>query len=146
MKRIIYISRAAPSLRAHDIARILLASRRNHQANGMSGFRVYRSGHFLQVLEGLDQLVDQTYAAILKDTRHTNCDLISDDVIYGPDFGNWLMAFWTDEVSFEAQVQGLTSIDSLLSDLNSVTLADKANLNLRLYDLITSLGAHPNAA
>ena len=146
MKRIIYKSRAAPSIGADEIAQILLASRRNNQLNGITGLLVYRSGEFLQVLEGLDHLVNQTYERIRSDPRHMNCELISDDVINGPEFGTWLMAFWTDEVSFEAQTQGLTSVESLLSDLNSETLADKANLNIHLYDLITSLGAYPDAA
>ncbi len=145
MKRIIYKSRAAPSIKADDIAKILAASRVNNKGTGVTGLLVYTRGHFLKVLEGLDHLVDRTYARIKNDKRHTLCELIAEDQIFEPDFGEWLMAFWTDEAETKGNVQGLTSIQNLLKELNSEYLSNKSEFNLYLYDLITGL-EYPNAA
>jgi hypothetical protein len=54
---------------------------------------LYLNGSFMQVLEGEEAAVDETYARILLDDRHTGAMLIEREPIDGRSFGRWSMGF-----------------------------------------------------
>ena len=90
---------ARPALTMPGLVQILKASRRNNQRSGLSGLLVYTQGQFLQVLEGVDHCVDETFSRIAADDRHSACKIIQETQIFEPDFGQWLMGFWTDQIT-----------------------------------------------
>ena len=54
------------------LSAILVASRANNRKHDISGALICRSDIFLQLLEGPEQQVKNTYNAIQKDDRHVN--------------------------------------------------------------------------
>lgn len=139
MKRIIYKSCAEPWLSASDLSTLLGVSRRNNQRTGLTGLLIYTKGHFLQVLEGLDDVVDTTFDRIKSDHRHTHCEVILEEQIYEPDFGQWLMGFWTDQVTEDQRAVGIVSVPDLLQEFDSEWLEGKSQLNQLLSDEIFKL-------
>ncbi|MEL7113410.1 MAG: BLUF domain-containing protein [Pseudomonadota bacterium] len=139
MKRIIYKSRAKAWVSASDLAALLSVSRRNNLKRGLTGLLVYSRGNFLQVLEGPQRSVDATFDRILADPRHTSCEIIREEQIYEPDFGDWLMGFWSDEISTAQRASGMVSVTNLLEEFNSEWLEGKSQLNELLFDEIFKL-------
>lgn len=74
MKTIVYVSRVAAKTSGaivptglYDIYKKSMAF---NQTNGIFGTLYYRNGHYLQVIEGPDQVADQLFAKIQNDGRH----------------------------------------------------------------------------
>ncbi len=139
MKRIIYKSRAKPWISASDLAMLLRTSRRNNARSGLTGLLVYSRGSFLQVLEGMETSVDRTFARIVADPRHSACEIIREERIFEPDFGEWIMGFWSDELGSQQRAVGMVSVTDLLSEFNSEWLEAKSELNQLLFDEIFKL-------
>jgi len=95
MKCIAYISKVA-DLRAGAVlpkgmAEIFGHARRRNSENGITGVLSFKSGHYIQILEGDDAVVDAVYAKIKKDPRHTNVSTILDRAISKRFFSAWSM-------------------------------------------------------
>ncbi len=73
---------------ARDIAR--KAGVANEQ-NGVTGLLMFGHGHFLQVLEGSTDAVNETYQRIAKDPRHRRLRLLSYREVGARDFAAWHM-------------------------------------------------------
>jgi hypothetical protein len=54
---------------------------------------LYFGGNFMQVLEGEDAAVDETYSRILLDPRHTSVIVLDRAAIKTRTFGHWHMGF-----------------------------------------------------
>ena len=76
MIRMLYCSRAAPRISDDQIHDILMVSRRNNKALGLTGVLVHGGGMFMQVLEGPEDAVLRTYVKILDDPRHAASQVI----------------------------------------------------------------------
>lgn len=70
--KLFYVSNATDELKDNGIDTILEASRKNNPAQGITGILLFRSGIFLQLLEGEKAAVDALYEKIQKDPRHSN--------------------------------------------------------------------------
>lgn len=93
MKSILYSSTATPSMTTDVLRDILATSRRNNTRNGVTGVLLYRSGHFLQLIEGDDAAQEALMAAIEVDERHVNVTTL---LVYEIDerrFPSWTMGF-----------------------------------------------------
>ena len=139
MKRIIYKSRAKPWIKASDLASLLRVSRVNNAKSGLTGLLVYSRGHFLQVLEGRQGAVDATFERIVADPRHSACEIVCEERIFEPDFGDWLMGFWSDDISDTQRASGIVSVSNLLNEFNSEWLEGKSKLNDLLFEEIFKL-------
>ncbi len=92
MRQLLYVSNCARNIAADELRAILEISRHNNQASGITGLLLYIDGGFLQVLEGEDRAVQETYARIRADQRHWEARLLLDRE--GPRaFGDWSMGF-----------------------------------------------------
>ena len=95
MKSITYISRApirqngatVPS----DLSKIYSQARRRNFDKKITGILSYRVGYYIQVIEGEDHSVDEIYAKIEKDGRHSNPIVIFEQYINQRMFKNWSM-------------------------------------------------------
>lgn len=120
-------------------------SRANNRKDGLGGLLIYTNGSFLQVLEGNDEKVYRRFERIMADPRHSYCDLLYDDPIFEPDFGEWMMGFWTDSVTTNQRASGIIAVPNLLQELDSVWLERKSHLNNILQAEILALRM-PHAA
>jgi hypothetical protein len=93
LMHLIYVSTLKPGVSESEITRILEASHRHNLEDGITGMLLYSRGNFLQVLEGEDTPVTQTYARIAEDTRHSQVFEIVREAIDQREFGDWAMGF-----------------------------------------------------
>jgi class 3 adenylate cyclase len=70
LKRITYVSRQAESLTSRDIGELGRTARANNRRDGITGFLLYTSGIFFQVIEGEDEAIDLLFGKIKRDSRH----------------------------------------------------------------------------
>ncbi len=61
MIRLLYCSQAKPEFNTDTLEEILLTSRKNNSAAGITGVLVHGGGMFMQTLEGPEQAVLRTY-------------------------------------------------------------------------------------
>ena len=89
--RCLYASRAAAGTSAAILDDILVQSRRNNPANGITGMPCVSNNVFIQVLEGGRDEVCDLYHAIVRDTRHEQLRLLAYEEITERRFGGWTM-------------------------------------------------------
>lgn len=65
----------------------------NNRRDGLSGMLLLVDGTFFQVLEGEQDMVEQTYRRIAKDTRHSALLRVLERERADRDFPNWTMGF-----------------------------------------------------
>ena len=88
--RLLYASRAVnPDPAA--IEAILVQSRQHNPASGITGVLCYGNGIFLQAIEGGRSAVNELYAQIIRDPRHTQVQLLHYEEITERHFGGWTM-------------------------------------------------------
>jgi hypothetical protein len=69
---LVYVSSAVKLFAREELVRLLRKSRANNARNGITGMLLYKDGNFMQILEGEQAAVVETYARISGDRRHRN--------------------------------------------------------------------------
>ena len=88
---LIYKSRCKGKADWDLVESILDSSTRNNPANEITGVLVVTETHFLQVLEGPFEPLNETFERIARDTRHEGTQLISFTAIRERRFADWAM-------------------------------------------------------
>ena len=88
--RLLYASRAVDTS-AESIEKILMQSRKQNPACGITGILCYGGSIFLQAIEGGRDAVNELYGHILRDPRHKNVMLLHYEEITERRFGGWTM-------------------------------------------------------
>lgn len=88
-----YVSTACREMRREDLVRILDISRSLNQENGVTGLLLFHGGHFLQVLEGNEAAVRETFARIREDRRHQQVKVLFESAVDPGEFADWNMGF-----------------------------------------------------
>ena len=91
--QLIYVSHTPTELGSAELGRLLESSVRHNLAQRVTGMLLYLNCSFMQVLEGEDAAVDETYSRILQDSRHSGVMLIERAPIKTQRFGHWSMGF-----------------------------------------------------
>ena len=89
--RLMYASRAAPSLGADGVGAVLRQSTTNNPRIGVTGVLCFSGEIFLQVLEGGRTQVSALYNRIAQDPRHHEVVLLSYEEIDERSFAGWAM-------------------------------------------------------
>jgi hypothetical protein len=76
-----------------DITDILTTARKFNASQEITGMLLYRTGYFIQALEGEADRVKALYEKIANDPRHKNVLLIYNNPIQKRAFGDWSMGF-----------------------------------------------------
>ncbi|PYY59034.1 hypothetical protein DEJ17_08370 [Curtobacterium sp. MCSS17_011] len=90
---LVYMSAANEVFDQDRLDALLEHARVRNAESGLSGLLVYKDGRFMQLLEGPEVAVLQTYQRIIDDPRHTDVGLLVEERIHTPRFGEWKMAF-----------------------------------------------------
>lgn len=93
MIQVSYLSRAAGPMSAEQLLALLLQSRTDNAARGVTGMLLYGNETFLQVLEGDDSIVDDLVARISKDSRHHGIQVLSRTPVLHRQYSDWTMGF-----------------------------------------------------
>jgi hypothetical protein len=86
-----YASRAAAAVDQDTLLAILRKSKSDNAALGITGVLCFSEGIFLQVLEGGRSAVNQIYNRIVRDSRHTQVELLLYEEIGERRFAGWSM-------------------------------------------------------
>lgn len=92
MFRLIYISTPKPDIGQADVDGILDASRKNNNSNEITGLLIQDRRRFMQYLEGEQIKVEETFARISSDARHSAVIPLKMGYIGRRQFPNWAMA------------------------------------------------------
>ncbi|MGM0773878.1 MAG: BLUF domain-containing protein [Pseudomonadota bacterium] len=76
-----------------NVARILMASRRNNAKSEIVGGLYYGDNRFFQYLEGQEEAVRKLYDRIARDDRHRNVTTLLEEPIKARTFTNWSMKY-----------------------------------------------------
>lgn len=93
LHQVVYSSKAARQMSPKDLAGILKVARLKNHAAKITGILLYRSGYFLQVLEGPKDRLRSLLDKLNGDSRHTDVRILLDAHILVRAFGAWSMAF-----------------------------------------------------
>ncbi|MGV8844149.1 MAG: BLUF domain-containing protein [Pseudomonas sp.] len=74
-ERLLYISRAQPSVEAHVVYDIIRVSHNRNSEFDLTGALLFLDGYFVQVLEGEPFRVQERFAIITADPRHEDVQL-----------------------------------------------------------------------
>lgn len=91
--QLIYVSSAIEELNDEQLDRILESSVRHNQPQSVTGMLLYARGNFMQVIEGEEAAINETYHRICQDPRHHNIFLLSREPIAKREFSTWSMAY-----------------------------------------------------
>lgn len=91
--QLIYRSTATRHLYPAELNDLLAVSRRKNGAREISGMLLYDGGKFLQLLEGEEGTVRETFETISRDARHKWVSLVMTGPQGERDFADWSMAF-----------------------------------------------------
>lgn len=107
MIQVSYLSRSSEAMSAEKLLALLLQSRTDNAARGVTGMLLYGNETFLQVIEGDDAVVDALIARIEADPRHREVQILSRRSAPSRQYADWTMGFErvTDEVL--EQIDGL---------------------------------------
>jgi hypothetical protein len=97
LKQIVYVSAARSHLLDSECIRILETARRRNAENDITGVLLSIDQGFLQILEGPDHAVDETFDRISRDPRHTAVRILHAGPCDHRSFGSWRMGF--DDIS-----------------------------------------------
>ncbi|WP_144762946.1 BLUF domain-containing protein [Curtobacterium sp. 9128] len=90
---IVYMSRAEQPFSDADLGELLREARLNNEALGVSGLLVAKGGRFMQLLEGPAWSVDDRFAVISQDPRHSEVTSLIREDIERRRFDGWSMAY-----------------------------------------------------
>ena len=93
MYHLIYASTAAKALTERQLGDLLTKARQNNIKLDITGMLIYTGGHFIQVLEGEEDMVKKLYNSIRKDTRHKDVIVIYEGELAERQFANREMDF-----------------------------------------------------
>lgn len=91
IRQIVYISAARGGLGAEDLQAIFRRSIENNPVSGITGLLLWRDLEFMQVIEGPSEAIENLYARILRDPRHTLVIKLLDQVLAEREFPDWAM-------------------------------------------------------
>ena len=93
LHQLVYVSSASELFERTELESILAVSRRNNAAVGVTGMLLYKDGNLMQVLEGEEDAVRQTYTRISVDPRHRGLLILLEGPVEERAFEEWEMAF-----------------------------------------------------
>jgi len=91
MYRLIYKSRAKQRIDWDFVSELVDSSEGSNRDAGITGVLLATETHFLQVLEGEFDEVNELFVRIVRDPRHDKIQLISFDCVESRLFGGWAM-------------------------------------------------------
>ena len=142
MKRLIYLSKARPSLRDDALYDMLAAARDHNREASITGLLIHQDQLCLQVIEGEEAAVRDCYARIRRDWRHENCQVIFHDDVPGRMFTGWPLAYRAGRDLERGQVRQLADIVECAARLAAKpTDSDRWAMDVYLRALIDSFSA-----
>ncbi len=124
--RLVYASRASTMMTPEAFEDILVTSRRNNAASGITGVLCTNGYIFLQLLEGGRKEVNDLYLKIARDPRHHDVQVLHFEEIRERKFAVWSMG----KVSFDRVNAALLLKYSAKGSLDPYSVSGAASVAL----------------
>jgi hypothetical protein len=131
LQTICYFSNAQFNLSADGLEKLFSKTKANNARNKITGILIYRSGNFLQILEGEKAATERLYNSILKDERHKNVIKIIDSKIEDSIFTDYKTGF-----SIIMNHEETKDLDSYIDWLENSGLESVTKLTKIIHDFI----------
>lgn len=118
---LIYSSKAVPQISENELRDIISAAERNNRENNITGLLIFYNGTFIQMLEGDESAVMETFDKIEEDERHTAVLKLFSGNEEKRHFPDWKMALRVvDEATFNKidAYETLEEGDRFLNQIN----------------------------
>ncbi len=125
---IVYASSADHPFGDEELGELLALSRRNNARDDLTGVLLYRSGQFLQVIEGPSDVLRERMSIIAADTRHLDVRILFQETIDQRHFPDWTMAF---EPASDVDLHEIPGFRTSLSDIEGDDDAQRSIATLR---------------
>ena len=93
LERLSYTSKETEPFGTRDLFDLLNHAREKNARLRLTGHLLYAHGVFTQCIEGPTEALNSLWAALLKDPRHHDIQLLDRSPIEQRSFGDWSMAF-----------------------------------------------------
>lgn len=93
LSSLVYTSAAATPFSGDDLEGLLVHARAANDEAGITGLLLYRSGRFVQFIEGPRDRVSELMTRIRDDSRHTNVRVLVDGSPAARQFPDWTMGY-----------------------------------------------------
>jgi hypothetical protein len=109
LEHLVYASVATQDFEASQLAELLQKARSANERASLTGMLLHvdSDGSFFQVLEGEPQAIDQLFAKLLLDNRHSHLTTIIREPIMKRSFEEWTMGFSSTSPEKLRRVPGL---------------------------------------
>ena len=118
LKSLTYTSLARLDLEADDLEAIHRIARNANALDGITGLLIFNGTHFLQIIEGQPQAIDELVEKLRRDPRHSGVEIRDQRMVEARSFPDWSMELVRVSASyFEAKdtvaerLPAATSID-----------------------------------
>ncbi len=91
--QLLYRSQATTPLTPEQLQELVQRARRTNAAAQITGLLLYGNGHFVQLLEGPAEQVQDLFARISQDPRHRQVGVVRMGLLPGRQFAEWSMDF-----------------------------------------------------
>jgi hypothetical protein len=91
LKSLTYTSLARLDLDVADLEAIHRTAQEVNALEGITGLLVFNGTHFLQIIEGAPQAVDELVERLRRDPRHSGFEVRDDRAVPQRSFGSWSM-------------------------------------------------------
>ena len=132
MIQISYISTAPQQWSTDQLLALMQQCLANNTRRGLTGLLLYGNETFLQSLEGEEAAVDETYAKILQDPRHTGIKFLHRKQIERRQYADWSMGFKRVSDQELQHIDGLKDFHAV--DFNAAFLSEHAAMRDLLMD------------
>ncbi len=128
-----YTSLARLDLQASDLEDIHRTAREQNALDGVTGLLMFNGTHFLQIIEGSEEAIEDLVERLRKDPRHTGFEIRDRRKVDARSFPDWSMELVRVNASY---FQARDTIADRLPD--TVPEAIRARL-LRMTELISTI-------
>ncbi len=91
LKSLTYTSLARLDLDASDLEAIHRTAREVNALEGITGLLVFNGTHFLQIIEGAPEAIDELVERLRRDRRHSAFEVRDERLVEQRSFGSWSM-------------------------------------------------------
>ncbi|GAB5525675.1 MAG: BLUF domain-containing protein [Roseivirga sp.] len=131
---LIYRSEADTNVSDDDLLNILSKARSFNGEHELTGCLLYNNRHFVQILEGEFNTLNELYARIRQDNRHHNVVTLHMKEIETRAYPDWTMAFKSLEAEDMRSIKNALGI-SQFKELNSVN--EESPISKQLFWMVT---------
>ncbi len=120
LSQLVYVSNRKSICTQDEIDKILASCKKNNPSLDITGILLYNDTKFIQLVEGEAKVIMDLYDKIKKDSRHSNCMMISYGAIKEKSFPSWHMGtkkIEKNEVDFKTDIttEDKAAFNSILS-------------------------------